>query len=94
MQPDQIADATEDFSQRGIRYAQEQWSEIMGQTEEYVRANPTKALCYGVAAGFLLDRLPVFRILGGLLRLILMAFKPAVLIFGASKLYQMVQNQD
>jgi hypothetical protein len=94
MQPDQIADAPEDFAQRGIRYTQEQWSEIMGQTEEYVRANPTRALCYGVAAGFLLDRLPIFRILGGLLRLLLMAFKPAVLIFGASKLYKMVQNRE
>ncbi len=94
MQSDKTAEAPEDFAARGIRYTQEQWSEIMGQTEDYVRANPTRALCYGVAAGFLLDRLPIFRIIGGLLRLVLLAFKPAILIFGASKLYQMIQNQD
>ena len=94
MQSDQFAEAPEDIAQRGIRYTQEQWGEIIGQTEDYVRANPTRALCYGIAAGFLLDRLPIFRIIGGLLRLILMAFKPAVLIYGAMKLYQMVQNQE
>lgn len=83
-----------DIAERGISYAKDQWGEIMGQTEDFVRANPTKALCYGVAAGFLLDRLPIFRIIGGLLRLALMAFKPAVLVFGATKLYQMVQNRE
>lgn len=94
MQPDQMADAPEDFAQRGIRYTQEQWNEIIGQTEDYVRANPTRALCYGVAAGFLLDRLPILRIIGGILRLAFKAFKPAVLIYGATKIYQMVQNQE
>jgi hypothetical protein len=94
MQSDQFAGAEEDIAQRGIRFTQDQWGELMGQTEEYVRANPTRALCYGVAAGFLLDRLPIFRILGGLLRLLMMAFKPAILIFGATKLYQMVQNKE
>jgi hypothetical protein len=94
MEADQFADAPVDFAERGIRYSQEQWNEIIGQTEDFVRANPTRALCYGVAAGFLLDRLPIFRIIGRLLRLVLMAFKPAVLVYGAMKLYQMVQNQE
>jgi hypothetical protein len=82
-----------DITDRGISYAKDQWGEIMGQTEDFVRANPTRALAYGVAAGFLLDRLPIFRIIGGLLRLVLMALKPAMLVFGATKLYRMVQNQ-
>ncbi len=94
MQSEQFADAPEDIAQRGIRYTQEQWGEIIGQTEDFVRANPTKALCYGVAAGFILNRLPIFRLFGGVLRLILMAFKPAVLVYGATKLYQMVQKDD
>lgn len=82
-----------DIAERGISYAKDQWGEIMGQTEDFVRANPTRALCYGVAAGFLIDRLPIFRIIGGLLRLVLMALKPAMLVFGATKLYRMVQSQ-
>ena len=48
---------------------------------------------YGVAAGFILDRLPIFRILGGFLRLFLMAFKPAILIYGAMKLYQAAKEE-
>lgn len=87
-------DTPEDIVERGLRYGQEQWGEIIAQTEDYVRANPTRAVCYGLAAGFLLDRLPVFRIFGGLFRLVLKAFKPAVLIFGATKLYQMMRNQE
>lgn len=83
-----------DIAERGINYAKDQWGEIMGQTEDFVRANPTKALGYGVAAGFLLDRLPIFRILGVLIRLMLMALKPAVLVFGATKIYRMVQNRQ
>lgn len=94
MESEKIADAPEDMVQRGLRYGQEQWGEILAQTEDYVRANPTRAVCYGLAAGFLLDRLPVFRIMGGLLRLMLKAFKPVILIFGATKLYQMMRDSQ
>jgi hypothetical protein len=41
-----------------------------------------------------LDRLPVFRIFGGLTRLSLMALKPAILIYGATKLYQAAQQDE
>jgi hypothetical protein len=83
-----------DIAARGLQYTKEQWDEIMAQTEDYVRANPTKSLLYGVAAGFILDRLPIFRILGGLIRLCFMAFKPAILIYGATRLYQMLTSED
>ncbi len=43
---------------------------------------------------FILDRLPIFRILGALLRLLLMAFKPAILIYGATKLYEVLQTDE
>jgi hypothetical protein len=66
----------------------------MTQTEDYVRANPSKALLYGVASGFIIDRLPVFRIFGVFVRLLLMALKPAILIYGATKLYQIAQNDE
>jgi len=66
----------------------------MAQTEDYVRANPTRALLYGVAAGFILDRLPIFRILGVLIRLSLMAFKPALLVYGVTKVYQLLTAEE
>lgn len=86
--------ASGDIAERGLQYTRDQWNEIIGQTEDFVRANPTRSLLYGVAAGFILDRLPIFRILGGLIRLLLKAFKPALLVYGATKLYHLTQEQE
>lgn len=86
--------AAGDIAAQGLRYTKEQWDEILSQTEDFVRANPTRSLLYGVAAGFILDRLPVFRIFGILVRAVLLALKPALLIYGATKLYQMAKDAD
>ena len=94
MDSEQMTGASGDLAERGIQYTMEQWNELMTQTEDYVRANPSKALLYGVAAGFIIDRLPVFRIFGVFVRLLLMALKPAILIYGANKLYQIAQNDE
>ncbi|MBA3963018.1 MAG: hypothetical protein H0X40_14125 [Chthoniobacterales bacterium] len=92
MDSEQMTGAAGDFAEQGLRYAKDQWGEIMGQTEDYVRANPTKALFYGVAAGYILNRLPIFKLFGVLVRLLLLALKPALLIFGATKIYQATQQ--
>ena len=67
---------------------------IVNETDEYVREKPTQSLLYAFAAGYVLNRLPLGRVLGGFLRLIIMALKPAVLIYGAAKLYQMAQERE
>jgi hypothetical protein len=90
----QFAENSEDMAERGLRYTKEQFEQIMEQTEDFVRENPTRAMAYAVLAGVVLNRLPVFRIMGGLTRLSLMALKPAVLIYGATKLYQASQQND
>jgi len=38
--------------------------------------------------------LPLGRILSGLLRLLMVAIKPAMLIYGAAKLYQAAQEEQ
>lgn len=83
---------TEDIAERGLRYTKEQFEQIMEQTEEYVRENPMRALAYATVAGLVIDRLPVCRILSGLARISLIAIKPAILIYGATKLYQAAQE--
>lgn len=88
---EQLAE-NEDIAERGLRYTKEQFEQILEQTEEYVRENPTRALAYAALANLVIDRLPVFRLLGGLARLSLLAIKPAVLIYGATKVYQAVQE--
>lgn len=92
MDSEQMSGAAGDIAERGLQYTKEQWDQIIGQTEDYVRANPTQALLYGVAAGFILDRLPIFRIFGLLVRICLFALKPALLVFGAMKIYQTTQQ--
>jgi len=90
----QTSEAPGDIAERGIQYTKEQWDEIVAQTEEYVRANPTRSILYAAAAGFILDRLPIFRIFGAFLRLLLKAFKPAILVYGVTKLYQILKAED
>jgi hypothetical protein len=94
MDREQMTDASGDIAERSLQYTKHQLDEIIAQTEDFVRANPTRSLLYGVAAGFILDRLPIFRILGVFLRLLLMAFKPAILIYGAMKLYQAAKTAE
>ena len=91
---DQQLAGSEDIAERSLRYTKEQFGQIMEQTEGFVRENPTRAVAYAVVAGLVLDRLPVFRIFGGLTRLSLMALKPAILIYGATKLYQAAQQDQ
>ncbi len=79
---------SDDFAVRGLRYTKEHFEDALDQTEVYVRKNPGQALLYAFVAGYVLNRLPVGRVVVGLARLSLTALKPAVLIYGASKLYQ------
>jgi hypothetical protein len=85
---------TEDFAVRGIQSAREQFEEVLGQTEQYVRKNPGQAMLYAFVAGYVLNRLPVGRVVGGLFRLSLFALRPAVLVNGATKLYRLAQDEE
>ena len=51
-------------------------------------------LVWAFVAGYVLNRLPLGRILSGLLRLLIVALKPAILIYGAAKLYQAAQEEQ
>jgi hypothetical protein len=83
-----------DIAERGLRYTKDQFEQILEQTEEYVRENPGRSVAYALAAGFVLNRLPIGRILGGLARLVFIAFKPAILAYGATKLYHAAQGDE
>ena len=84
--------APEDLAMRGIAYAKDSMDDLLTQTEDYVRKNPGQALVYAFAFGYVLNRLPVGRLLAGVLRLSMTALKPAILVYGATKLYQAAQN--
>lgn len=91
---EQFAGISPDIAERGLRYTKDQVEEVLQQTGDYVRQNPTQAVGFALLAGFILNRLPLGRILGGLVRLIFVAAKPAIIAYGATKLYQAAQTED
>jgi len=91
---DKFINTPEGIAQSGLRYTRDQWEQILSQAEGYVREKPTQSLLYAIAAGFILNQLPIRRVLGGAARLLLVAFKPAILIYGATKLYQAAQREE
>jgi hypothetical protein len=91
---EEFSPASGDIAERGLRYTKDQFEQILEQTEEYVRENPGRSVAYALAAGFILNRLPIGRILSGIARLVFIAFKPAILAYGATKLYQAAQGDE
>ena len=90
----EFAAIPDDLAGRGLRYTKEEFERVLHQTEEFVREKPAQSLLYALLAGFILNRLPVGRILSGVVRLLLVAFKPAILIYGATKLYRAAQSEE
>jgi ElaB/YqjD/DUF883 family membrane-anchored ribosome-binding protein len=91
---EEVSGTSGDVAERGLRYTKDQFEQILEQTEEYVRENPVRSIGYALAAGFILNRLPIGRILSGIMRLAFIAFKPAILAYGATKLYQAAQGDE
>lgn len=84
----------EDLAERGLRYTREHFDDIVQETEAYVRDNPVQSMAYALLAGFVLNRLGIGRILRGIVRLVVFALKPAILIYGAAKLYEATQDEE
>ncbi|PYM02364.1 MAG: hypothetical protein DMF13_06230 [Verrucomicrobia bacterium] len=87
-------DENTDIALRGVRYAQDQFSEVVTQAEEFVREKPGQSLLIALLAGFILNRLPIGRLFGGLVRLLVFALKPALLLYGATKVYEVIREEE
>jgi hypothetical protein len=83
-----------DIALRGVRYAQDQFSELVSEAEEFVREKPGQSLLIALVAGMVLNRLPIGRLFSGLVRLLIFALKPALLLYGATKVYEIVQEEE
>ena len=83
-----------EFPERGMQWVKERVETVVSETGEYVREKPTQSLFYAFAAGYILNRLPLGRVLAGILRLLFVALKPAILIYGAAKLYRSSQERE
>lgn len=90
LSPEMVAE----FPERGMQWVKDRVETVVNETGEYVREKPTQSLFYAFAVGYVLNRLPVRLVFGGLIRLLLMALKPAILIYGAAKLYGSAQERE
>ena len=88
------AEMVAEFPERGMQWVKDRVETVVNETGEYVREKPTQSLFYAFAAGYVLNRLPVGFVLGGVLRLLLLALKPALLVWGAAKLYRVAQERE
>ncbi len=77
-----------------MQWVKDQVEAVLSETEDYVREKPAQSLVWAFVAGYVLNRLPLGRVLSGLVRLLIMALRPAILIYGAAKLYQAAQEEQ
>jgi hypothetical protein len=61
-------------------------NQLWNELEDLIRREPRKSVALALAGGFVLCLLPLGRLLGVLLRVMLLLFKPLLLILGVLKL--------
>ena len=88
------AEMVAEFPERGMQWVKDRVETVVNETGEYVRDKPTQSLFYAFATGYVLNRLPMGRVIAGILRLLFLALKPAILIWGAAKLYRLAQERE
>lgn len=88
------AEMVAEFPERGMQWVKDRVEAAVTETGDYVREKPTQSLLYAFAAGYVLNRLPLGRVIGGLLRLLMVALRPAIVVYGAAKLYQAAQERE
>lgn len=87
------AEVAAELPERGVQWVKDRVEAVLIETEGYVREKPAESLLCAFVAGYILNRLPFGRVLGGFFRLLIFALKPAILIYGAAKLYQAAQEE-
>jgi hypothetical protein len=88
------AEMVAEFPERGMQWVKDRFGAAVNETGEYVREKPTQSLLYAFAAGYALNRLPLGRLLAGVVRLLIVALRPAILIYGAARLYKAAQERE
>lgn len=69
-------------------------NDFSARTEEFVRQEPAKAVGFAVLGGILLTVLPVGRLLALFVRLALSLVRPLLLVLGAVKLFEELDQRD
>ena len=77
-----------------IHKTEESITHCLHDCEDFVRKSPTKAMLGAVAAGYLLRNLPLKSILITKIRILAALAPPALVLYGAAKVMEMLQDQQ
>jgi hypothetical protein len=88
------AGTSEDIVVRGYQYTRDHVDETLHQIENYVRDNPGQAMLYAFVAGYVLNKLPVGGMMRGFLKLSIFGLKPALFLYGATKVYEATTQEE
>jgi hypothetical protein len=88
------AEVAAELPERGVQWVKDRVEAVLNETEDYVREKPAQSLLCAFVAGYILNRLPLGRIFSGFFRLFIVALRPAILIYGAAKLYKSAQEEE
>ena|SRR5436190_12262973 len=77
-----------------FKTAQKTVQRSLEEYEENIRESPRSALLCAMAFGYFLRLIPLGAILAGLGRLFAAIAKPAILLFGAAKMYEFLQAES
>ena len=91
-QPDSTPETIETGLRDALQRSQSGFSEQVEQLEDKVRKSPTDSVLVAGVIGYFLHILPLGALVGGVLRLIIALIRPAVLVYAASKLYELVKS--
>jgi hypothetical protein len=73
------------------RFDTDQFTE---RTADYARQEPMRAIGIAFVAGLILTLLPIGAMVAGLIRLAVSLVRPALMILGATKLYDEMQKRN
>lgn len=69
-------------------------SATINEAKTYIRREPTEAVLFAVIAGYVMRMLPLGAILNLVARLVFLALRPAIIIFGATKIWGVVRDSS
>ena len=70
------------------------YEDLRARTEQYARQEPMQALGAAFVVGLLLTMLPIGSLIAGILRLCMALIRPALVVLGAVKLYEEINQRQ
>ncbi|WP_038171233.1 hypothetical protein [Verrucomicrobium sp. BvORR106] len=94
LQPESVLKSIDRGVTGFLNEAQDTVRRQYAEVEDTVRRSPAASLATAVAVGYFLHRLPLRAIINANLRIVSALAPPALFLFGAAKVYEMVKEES